>query len=208
MSRTKQPRTIDWDDARRRLDAVMQSQITGDAASAQRVLSQRAALLARVPATQETARAKLELLCFELGAQRCAIELRFVCEVQKPLPITRLPGAASHLRGITSLRGEILPVFDVRELLHAGHAEAGESARLLVLGETNPELCVAVDAVQEISSLALDSVLELSQSGLGFSGLFLRGVTSDALVVIDAAALLADRQLYVGDANEPVGQKG
>jgi purine-binding chemotaxis protein CheW len=204
MSRHKQQRTLDWADARRRLDAVLRDQSGADAERTQRVLEQRAALLARVPSSDQRPQARLELLCFQLGAQRCAIEMRFVNEVQKPLPITRLPGAPAHLLGITSLRGEILPVFDVRELLQAGHAERSEAARVLVLGETSLELCVTVDAVYDIRMLACDSVLEASQSRFGLSGAYLRGVTSDALVVLDAAALLADRQLFVGDADEPI----
>jgi purine-binding chemotaxis protein CheW len=204
MNRNKQPRTIDWDDARQRLDSAMRDQVVDTTERTQRVLEQRAASLARVPPSSQRAEAQLELLCFKLGSQRCAIEMRFVNEVQKPMPITRLPGAPAHLLGITSLRGEILPVFDVRELLHAGNAERAESARVLVLGETGPDVCVTVDAVYEIRVLAADSVLDSSQSRFGVSAGYLRGVTSDALVVLDAAALLADRQLFVGDADEPI----
>jgi purine-binding chemotaxis protein CheW len=208
MNRAKRVRGIDWDDVRQRLESVSRGERSLDAGHAQRVLEERAALLAHVPVEAQSAQARFELLRFKLGAQRCAIEACFIHEVRKPVALTRLPGAPTHLLGITNLRGEILPVFDLRDLLRAGHEETTDSARLLVLGERSPELCVSVDAVYEIAWIARDSVLEASHAAFGLSGTYLRGVTHDALVVLDGAALLAGHQLYIGDADDPLGQEG
>jgi purine-binding chemotaxis protein CheW len=208
MTRAKKVTAMDWDKVRQRLQSASRDERSPDAGHTQRVLEQRAALLARVPGEAQSSQARFELLCFKLGAQRCALEARFVHEVQKSVALTRLPGAPAHVLGITNLRGEILPVFDLRELLRAGHEETSDATRLLVLGERVPDLCVSVDAVYEITWIACDSVLDASQTAFGLSGTYLRGVTHDALVVLDGAALLADRQLYVGDIDDPIGQEG
>jgi purine-binding chemotaxis protein CheW len=208
MSPANKGTGIDWDRVRQRLETASRDERALDAGHAQRVLEERAALLAHVPVEAQNAQARFEVLCFKLGAQRCAIEAGFVHEVCKPVALTRLPGAPAHLLGITNLRGEILPVFDLRDRLHAGHEETTDSARFLVLGERAPDLCMLVDAVYEIAWIARDSVLEASQAAFGLSGTYLRGVTHDALVVLDGVALLADDQLYVGDAEDPIGQEG
>ncbi len=58
---------------------------------------------------------RLELLLFSLNSsQLFAINVFKVKEVLKLPPLTKLPGAHYHIRGVASLRGEPVPVIDLR----------------------------------------------------------------------------------------------
>ncbi|HKU41471.1 MAG TPA: chemotaxis protein CheW [Polyangiales bacterium] len=191
---------LDWQRARERLAQLGRGVLELDAAAQQRVLEERARLLARpqhgvaalqLPAANDRL---LALLHFELGSERFAVETRFVHQIMLPGELTRVPGAPSQLRGVTNLRGEILPVFELRELLAPSQAGAAEAARWLVLGEAEPELCLAVDAVGEISLLERGELTTNDRTEL------MLGVTADARSVLHGAGLLAHRALFIGDA--------
>jgi purine-binding chemotaxis protein CheW len=191
---------LDWQGARERLSKLARGEFALDAEAKQRLLEERARLLARpqlAARLQGRARAgtELELLQFSLGQERFAIETRFVHQLLVPGVLTRVPGAPAQLRGVTNLRGEILPVFDLRELLAQTHAPSSDSARWLVLGAREPELCMWVDAVEEIVDLE-PSALAASERAADF----VLGVTPDARSVLRAARLLAHRDLFIGDA--------
>jgi purine-binding chemotaxis protein CheW len=178
-----------------------------DAVEVERELQRRAAALAAA-GKLEVVQAKIELIGFALGSQRCALETSCVVEVRRPCELTRLPGAPGHWLGVTNLRGDILPVFDLGDLLGLGRSAPSERTRMLVLGEAEPELAVQVDAVFQIESVAESEVLDPAGSGFA-SGLdFVRGVTRDALVVLNGAALLADPQLQIGDADQSTTREG
>jgi len=200
LTRAKTERTaLDWSRARARLAQFEADAEQRDPEHELRVLSERARVLARPLPSASNAAARLELLQFQLGAERYAIETRYVHQVRRPGECTRVPGAPAQLRGVTNLAGEITAVFDLRELLETGRAPASERARWLVLGEAAVELCLWVDAVDELYELDAQSLLEpASKSGGGHA--WLLGLTADARCVLDARLLLADQALFVGEA--------
>jgi hypothetical protein len=77
----------------------------------------------------------------------------------------------------------------------------------LVLGRQGPEACVLADSVHEIAHVVASAVI-LQAPALGAARDYLRGVTRDALVVFDAAALLDSSHMRIGDAEESITQEG
>lgn len=63
---------------------------------------------------QETPAEDLELLVFELAGVRYALELRSVREVMPAVLISPLPEAPAVIEGIVDIRGELVPVYDLR----------------------------------------------------------------------------------------------
>jgi len=197
---------LDWAAARQRLaDASAQTDRL-DARETERVLEERARKLAR--RTSGTAvEAKLELLQITLGREHFAIETRFAREVLLPGLVTKLPGAPEHLRGVTNLRGDIMPVFDLRVLLGAARIEPTANARHIMLGGSVVELCVLADAVHEIVELPLSEIMPLDEAGASATGrAYLRGVTRGACSVIDLEALLSGPDLFIG--HTAIGSEG
>src|SRR5262249_55896010 len=150
----------------------------------------RAEALARRTGERASTERQRELILFALGSQRCAIETSCVFEVRRTCELTRLPGAPAHLLGVTNLRGEILPVFDLAQLFGTGRADGEERARMLVLGQSEPELGVHADEVFEIATFEDDEILDAADAHVETPARWLRGVTRAALVVLDATALL------------------
>lgn len=100
-----------------------------------------------------------ELLAFELGADPYAIPVERVREIVRMRPITPVPRVPSAVRGVVSLRGEIVEVIDLRQRMGMSPAEATRRSRIIVLhGEDGRATALLVDAVIQ--------VLRVSEEGI------------------------------------------
>jgi purine-binding chemotaxis protein CheW len=201
MARAHRKRTgpVDWSHVHRRLAQAGRS-AQYDATADQAILRERARRLAQ-PFEAATPRGEeLELVSFVLSGERYALEAECVLQVIKLQQLTRLPGAPDHLLGLTNLRGEILPVFDLRALLGLSRVALNDLSRLLVLGDVEAELGVLADEVLELARVRRTELRPPAQ-GLALANLpYLHGVTSDGLIALDGGALLHDPRLFLGVA--------
>jgi purine-binding chemotaxis protein CheW len=198
----KRREEIDWPAARERLARAAADTSQLDPAQCQRILIERARALARKPAAIAGSTAAslgdLELLHFRLARESYAIEAHYVHRVIQPSGLTRLPGAPTHLRGVTNLRGEILPVFDLREWFEVERVGPSDATRWLVLGASSSELCLWVDAVDELSAMSPRD-LHRADRDRRHGGDLLHGITQEAQTILDGARLLAHPELFVGE---------
>lgn len=197
---------IDWQELRARLARAQAGLAAAEQLSAEQakaVMDERARALARVPERDPDSKEILEVMTARLANERIAIETRFVCEVHRPADITPVPGSPSFLVGVTNLRGEVLAVMDLRELFGLPAAETGERPQTVILGLQRPEFGLIVDEIYEVAQLRVGDVLEPPGSVTGLSRDCLRGVTAEALLVLDGDRLLTDRRLYVDEGGGP-----
>lgn len=83
-----------------------------------------------------------------LGQERYLIRREEVREVMMlPGEITRVPGARSWIAGLANLRGQLLPVIDLRAYLGAGSSRGARAGRVLVANNTELPFGVIVDEV-------------------------------------------------------------
>lgn len=196
---------IDWEEVRRRLARTAEATEESLRLSPQRAkaaLDERARALARVPPAAPKASEVLEIATFALANEHYGVETRFVREVVRLADFTPLPGAPPFLVGVLNLRGEILALIDLRTFFGVAARGLTDLARVLVLGDERPEFGVLADAAHEVTTLRLDEVHEAPDSAAGVGREYLRGVTKDALIVLDGAALLHDGRLFIDQGEE------
>lgn len=194
---------LDWDEVKQRLALAQQAQTASERLTpdqVQQVMDKRAATLARVPDRRPDSSEILEVITFPLGQEQFAIETVFVREVYRSGDITPLPGSPAFLVGLTNLRGEVLAVMDLRKFFAIDATDEGAHPQVVVLGNDRVEFGMLVDDVYEVTTLRLEEILEPPGSVAGAPRDYLRGVTKDALSVLDGAALLKDERLYVDES--------
>jgi len=203
----KQRAAIDWQDVRARLSRAGAAQTDAHRLTPERaasVLAERARAIARVPPQALEAGAVIEIVRFVLGAERYAVETRFVREVLRAKEFTPLPGTPDFLLGITNLRGHIVAVLDLRRFFGIDEEKPTDLSRVIVLGEERIEFGVVADAVLEVTTLPSAELREPPGSVAGIAREYLRGVTADALVVLDGAILLKDPRLTIDLSEDTV----
>lgn len=99
-----------------------------------------------------TAESGKQVVVFRLGHDRFAVDVGDVREVLRTPPLTRLPGAPGYVRGVANLRGEVVPVVDLRLKLGAPEGDH-EDSRVLVCELEGEAIGIEVDDVQEVSNL-------------------------------------------------------
>jgi len=85
-----------------------------------------------------------------------AVPIERVLETDRIAAITPLPGAAVGVRGLTNLRGEVVPVIDLREVLGWPAPENPTARRMLVIqdGNRQPLTVLLVDQVKGLAAFA------------------------------------------------------
>jgi len=157
-------------------------------ADARTILAERARALAR-PATAPAAGDTLQLVSFALGNERCAVEARYTFAAFRAAELAPLPGAPQPVFGLTSWRGQLLTVVDLRATLGVASSALADLTHVIVLGEERPVVGMLAGAPLELVTLPAVAVQQPRGGGPAPPAL-LRGVTPDALLVLDAHALL------------------
>jgi twitching motility protein PilI len=87
-------------------------------------------------------------VAFRLGSENFLVAREETREVLGfPAMLTRVPGARSWIRGLANVRGQLLPVVDLRAFLNAGSTGAGRSSRVLVAHHREVPAGLLVDEV-------------------------------------------------------------
>jgi len=157
-------------------------------------LASRARLLARVPAEPPRPGEMLELVVFVLAGERYGIESRLVREVARLTRFTPVPGTPAFVLGITSLRGGILALFDLRQLLGVVAVGVTDLGRIVVVGENRREFGLLADSASEMICVPRAG---LAQSETAWGRAYVKGVSPDGVIVLSGEALLGDPQLTI-----------
>ena len=192
---------IDWAAARARLTAAQDMLAASDEPSAERlreILHARAQTLA-TPKTLPPPVELIELVVFRLGGQRYAIVAGEALESVTIAETTVLPGVPNVYRGLISHRGILYPLVDIRPLIGGTLDGVARPAQaILFLSEAATAALVAdeVEAFVRIDAATIGSAG--SAHGIEPSAA-IRGVTPDAIVVLDIWVLLADARLVLDE---------
>lgn len=201
MIRGRQPRrqAIDWADVRERLARAQAAATAALEPPPERVralMDERARRLARPPAQSEETDA-IAVMTFALGTERYAIETEYVREVVRLADFSPVPGAPDFVLGVTNLRGEVLCLVDLRTFFDVPSKRLTELSRIVVVGMETAEFGILVDEAFEMATLRPNDIVPPPESVAGIGRECLLGVTREALIVLDGAALLRDPRLFV-----------
>ncbi len=97
-------------------------------------------------------------LTFFLGKEEYALSLDVVLELIKPRPYTDLPKVPEYVRGILSLRGEVVPVIDLRQRLKLGCAEGDGLQRIIVCEGQEQSVGLLVDRITQVVRMPKDAI--------------------------------------------------
>ncbi len=96
---------------------------------------------------------KNKALLFSLGESLCAVPLKYIIETAKIMPIIKIPRVPNCISGISSLRGEIIPIVDIMELF-TGQKSNIEYKCLAVMKISGCVIGVPVNDVIKVISIS------------------------------------------------------
>lgn len=100
----------------------------------------------------------VELCAVRVGAEEYVVDLKRVREVVNPLPIRPVPRAPAAIEGVVDLRGEVIPVVDVRRRFGLSADPASRKAKMVVVRIEERVLALLVDAVLEVMRIPRSAI--------------------------------------------------
>ena len=113
-----------------------------------------------------------EVVEFELGGERYALDIQLAREIVEMIPITPIPRAPPYISGVINLRGEITNIMNLDALLGLAATEIRSNQKIIVLvpeaaGGSNVGIIV-----DDVSSVMQVSEADIDHIGGGFSSEF------------------------------------
>ncbi len=99
-----------------------------------------------------------QLVVFNLADEDYGVDIAAVDGIVKLQQITNVPHAPSFVEGITNLRGEVLPVIDLRRRFGLPEGEATKETRIVHVEMDGLKVGMLVDAVSEVLTVSDEEI--------------------------------------------------
>ena len=114
----------------------------------------------------------VDVVEFELGGERYALDIQLAREIVEMIPITPIPRAPPYISGVINLRGEITNIMNLNTLLGLPNQEIRNNQKIIVLvpeaaGGSNVGIIV-----DDVSSVTQISEADVEHMGEGFASEF------------------------------------
>ncbi|RXJ99813.1 chemotaxis protein CheW [Arcobacter sp. CECT 8989] len=142
-----------------------------------------------------------EYMTFELGKMKYAIELPKIREILTyPELITTLPNTKTWVKGLINLRGEVVPILDIRIKFKTGEAIYNDSTAVIaVITEDKRMIGLVVDKVDDVQRIDISSLAPVSDMGSAIPSKYLKGFVrlenNQMLVIMDVESVVDKEEL-------------
>jgi purine-binding chemotaxis protein CheW len=139
----------------------------------------------------------IEAVVFNLGGETFALPVSTVQEILDYREAFQMPKGPNWLAGLIDVRGEAIPMIDLRVRLGLLAATVSPTTRILVLGvaygERRLTLGVIVDRVLDVASFATGSIEPTPDIGVRWRSEYIDGIVRNASGFI---VLLASARIF------------
>lgn len=140
----------------------------------------------------------MEFLCFRVCAEEYAVNIMEIREIIKLREITEVPRTPDFISGVLSLRGTIIPVFNMARRLHLEPGVAGSRERIIVISKGDELYGIQVDEVLQVVRIPRDSIEPPPTVLEGIDRDFVQGIGrhSGRMLILLNMANIIDLSLY------------
>lgn len=107
--------------------------------------------------------AEKQYVVFRLEGQIYGADISVVREVNYVTPVTRLPNTPDFVMGVMDLRGEVLPVIDMRRRLGMPTRDSDNETRVMILDLGGHPSAITVDGVDQVVTLNDEQIVPPDQ---------------------------------------------
>lgn len=142
-------------------------------------------------------------LTFHLGREDYGIEIRYVTEIVGMQKITEVPDMPGFVKGVVNLRGQVIPVVDVRIRFSMEERDYDERTCIVVVKIGESQIGLVVDTVNEVRMISDENISPPPKVAGNDSAHYIQGmgkVGEDVVILLDGKCLIGESEL------ETIGQ--
>ena len=208
VSPEKKPATVDWAGVRRRVEeagTALEKGWSPTPEEKRKIFKMRAKALAQETKEEETAEEYIEVVEFMLAYEKYGIDSSYVREIYPLKELTPVPCTPIFVLGIVNVRGEILSVIDIKKFFDLPEKGLGDLNKVIVLRSGSPvpgraeglEFGILADVILGVRAVPLNEIQPSLPTLTGIREEYLKGITKDRAVILDAGKLLSDKAIIV-----------
>lgn len=143
-----------------------------------------------------------EFLVFTLGHEEYGIDILKVQEIRGYDQVTRIANTPSFIKGVTNLRGVIVPIIDLRLKFEQPGVKYNDNTVVIVLNLQHRVVGIVVDGVSDVLSLTQDQIRPSPEFAVTMSTEYLTGLGAlgeRMLILVDIEKLLSSEEMALMD---------
>jgi purine-binding chemotaxis protein CheW len=145
-----------------------------------------------------------QCLTFKLADEEYGVDIMKVQEIRSWEPATNIPNTPDFIVGVINLRGNVVPVIDLRKRFSLDKAEYGASTVIVVVKVEHQgderTMGLVVDAVSEVYNISEEMMRETPELGSAVNTEFVKGlatVDDKMIIMLDADLIVSPEHLNV-----------
>ena len=138
---------------------------------------------------------KNRYLSFVVGDENFGMEIDSVKEIINTFDITPVPHTQNYIKGIMNLRGDIIPVIDVRVRFLMEPKEYDELTCIVVLEQKDGNIGLIIDSVNEVKFIPEKNISAPPAAKLNYVNQFIKNLgraDNNVIQLIETQRLLYD----------------
>jgi len=139
-------------------------------------------------------------LTFRLGDEDYAVEIRYVTEIVGMQRITEVPDMPHFVKGVVNLRGQVIPVIDMRLRFNMVERSYDERTCIIVINIRGRQVGLVVDTVNEVRTIEDTNVSPTPKVSSGNTIEYISGlgkVGDEVKILLDTNRLLFEAEVSV-----------
>ena len=144
-----------------------------------------------------------EFLIFTLGNEEYGIDILKVQEIRGYDQVTRIANTPAFIKGVTNLRGVIVPIIDLRVKFSQQSVSYDENTVVIVLNFGQRVVGIVVDGVSDVLSLTAEQIRPAPEFAVTLATEYLTGLGSlgeRMLILVDIEKLLSSEEMSLVDS--------
>lgn len=146
-----------------------------------------------------------EFLTFILGKEFYAINIMTVKEIRGYDPTTKIANAPPFIKGVLNLRGDIVPIVDLRIKFELGEVTYDEFTIVIMLHIDQRIVGIVVDEVSDVLKVSENEIKPPPNFGVAFDSDYLLGlanINDQMITLVNIEALIRSDELELFDTDK------
>jgi purine-binding chemotaxis protein CheW len=138
-----------------------------------------------------------QLILFSLGKGNYGIPIENVFEIKKMEEITIVPKAPKFIEGVINLRGNVIPVVDLRKRFGMEQVEITKKTKIIIVEIGKRQFGLIVDSVAEVVTLSNDQIEPSLPTVSGLKAEFINGIgklTGKLIIILEISRILSSSE--------------
>jgi len=138
-----------------------------------------------------------KFLTFNIDNEIFGIEIRYVIEVLVVQHITPIPDVVNYIKGIINVRGQIIPVIDVRLKFSKKEVAYNDRTCIIIVNMNDISVGLIVDSVDEVILISDEDIVPPPDYKISGNNKYIKGIAnSDGKIklLLDCGKLLSDEE--------------